>query len=1111
MGAISLQSTKRIIPMIYAYSTPEIKRHDGWLKIGQAFGQSVEARIKQQTQTADITAKLEWKGSAIFDDGTGEIFTDHDFRAYLKKCGIEIMQGLEYCHISPNDSLSKFYEYRSTRGKVSSTGIPTPTPYQLRREQEQAVDQTVAYAADHEKGEFLWNAKPRFGKTLSTYDLIQKLGAKKVLIVTNRPAIANSWYSDYEKFLSRQSGYFFVSSVDSIKDKQLVMSYDEYESDRRDREGKAGMRQMGLIEFVSLQDMKGAIEFGGKFDKLNHLAYIKWDLLVIDEAHEGVDTYKTDVAFDRITRRFTLHLSGTPFKALANDKFPEKAIFNWTYADEQAAKQNWDGEGTNPYETLPKLNMFTYQMSEIIRDELSQGIEINGETEEYAFDLNEFFKTNGTGAFVHNESVDRFLEAMTTQPKFPFSTPELRDELRHTFWLLNRVDSARALYKKLKAHPVFKDYEIVLAAGDGRIDDEKANEDSFNRVKKAIKENEYTITLSVGQLTTGITIPEWTAVLMLSSMRSPSLYMQAAFRAQNPCVFHRGAQYLQKENAYVFDFDPARTLTIFEQFANDLSAETSDGRGDLDTRKQNIRTLLNFFPVIGEDEKGEMIELDAEKVLSIPRKIRSQEVVRRGFMSDFLFQNISNVFHAPQEVIDIISQFTAVAEPKAKVDIKPDTAEELSIDENGEVSLSEGYVIGTTQDIFGQKIYDVEGAVQAAVETVPPAPETDEDAGRKQLLEVFKTAATEPLINTAKEHYGDQLRPSEQKRLIRRIETESQQIVDRAYGDYSIETRKAEEEHKKLLEMAETPEERDYVKESLEQRKKEVAEQLTKRIQEAVPEFVENAAQDIARTVETSKKEKEKESIESSVRDHLRGFSRTIPSFLMAYGDENTTLAGFDTIVPEDVFKEVTSITMEQFVFLRDGGDYTDPETGETKHFAGNLFDPVVFDDSVKEFLNLRKRLANYFDESQTEDIFDYVPPQKTNQIFTPKRVVKMMVDELEKQNPGCFDDSTKTFADLYMKSGLYITEIVKRLYNSEAMKRTIPDDGERIRHILRKQVYGMAPTQIIYKIATNYILGFDEEMKSETKNFVQADAAEAAKNGMLQELVDRSFYIEQE
>ena len=195
---------------------------------------------------------------------------------------------------------------------------------------------------------------------------------------------------------------------------------------------------------------------------------------------------------------------------------------------------------------------------------------------------------------------------------------------------------------------------------------------------------------------------------------------------------------------------------------------------------------------------------------------------------------------------------------------------------------------------------------------------------------------------------------------------------------------------------------------------------------------------------------------------------------------------------------------MNQFRFLRDGGDYV--ENGETKHFDGNLFDPVVFDDSVKEFMAMRVRLADYFDESHTEDIFDYIPPQKTNQIFTPKKVVKMMVDKLEEQNPGCFDDPNKTFADLYMKSGLYITEIVKRLFNSEAMKTAIPDDGERIRHILRKQVYGMAPTEIIYKIATNYILGFDEELKGESHNFVQADAAEAAKNGTLAELVDKHF-----
>ena len=255
-----------------------------------------------------------------------------------------------------------------------------------------------------------------------------------------------------------------------------------------------------------------------------------------------------------------------------------------------------------------------------------------------------------------------------------------------------------------------------------------------------------------------------------------------------------------------------------------------------------------------------------------------------------------------------------------------------------------------------------------------------------------------------------------------------------------------------------------------------------------------------------TKAEEEKRFIEDEVRAHLRGFARTIPSFIMAYGDGNLTLANFDDKTEDDVFLEVTGITEAEFRFLRDGGEYTDPETGEVAYFEGHLFDEVVFDDSIKEFWAKKQELANYFDEAMVEDIFDYIPPQKTNQIFTPKWVVKKMVDELEEKNPGCFDDPNKTFADLYMKSGLYITEIVKRLFRSEKMKEQIPDDGERIRHILRKQVYGMAPTRIIYLIATNYILGFDEELKSETSNFVQADAAEAAKNDTLTALVARYF-----
>ena len=225
--------------------------------------------------------------------------------------------------------------------------------------------------------------------------------------------------------------------------------------------------------------------------------------------------------------------------------------------------------------------------------------------------------------------MDKFLDALTKQEKFPFSTEELRKELKHTLWLLKYVCSAKALAKKLQNHEVFKDYKIVLAAGDGKIDNEGNSSDeisfdkniknSYDKVVDAIKNNDKTITISVGQLTTGITIPEWTAVMMLSNVKSPALYMQSAFRAQNPCLFKNGSESYRKQNSYVFDFDPARTLTIVEEFANDLMADTANGRGDSDTRKQHVRELLNFFPVYGEDPNGEMIELDAEKVLSIPR------------------------------------------------------------------------------------------------------------------------------------------------------------------------------------------------------------------------------------------------------------------------------------------------------------------------------------------------------------------------------------------------------------------------------------------------------------------------------------------------------------
>lgn len=1115
MQTPNIKTAKDVVPMIYAYTTPGITYHEGYTKIGYT-EQKVEDRVYQQTHTAGVKAKIEWQGNAVFDDGSGETFDDHAFHAYLRKNDIKQPMDLgneyfdkddrnEWFYITPKDSRLMFNDFRLNRGIFELE--PAIIPYTLRAEQEKAVSLTKAYKESHEKGEFLWNAKPRFGKTLAVYDFMKRIGAKTVLIVTNRPAIANSWYSDYAKFIGRESKYFFVSDVDGVKNKKNVISYDEFAKDKISREKKK-LPVLGLIYFASLQDLKGSIYFGGKFNKLQEIKDTNWDLLVIDEAHEGVDTYKTDVAFDRIKRKFTLHLSGTPFKALANNKFNDDAIFNYTYADEQKSKRDWDNsnEIENPYAVLPTLNLYTYQMSEIVHDELSQKMELNGETVEYAFDLNEFFKVEN-GKFVHGSSVDKFLDALTTQKRFPFSTQELRNEIKHSFWLLDRVESARLLAKKLHEHPVFKDYEIVLAAGDGRVDDDDENEKSFDKVRKAIAENEKTITLSVGQLTTGVTIPEWTAVLMLSNVKSPSLYMQAAFRAQNPCLFRTGTKSKRKENAYVFDFDPARTLIIFEEFANDLSPNTSSGRGDVETRKKNIRELLNFFPVIGEDENGELIELDAEKVLSIPRKIKSVEVVRRGFMSNFLFQNINNVFSAPKEVLDIIEQFDPIGEqkPKQNVTLSEEVKKDLGLDENGEVNLDDEYVIGVAADIFGPKLYDVKGGVDEVIAEVQQSekPNTLND----RLKDFVKNQIVKDVVQTAQDNYGPDMKPSDKRQVESKLNSEVDRIVDKTVKNYEIEQNVIEKERVEAMQNRhETGKTTKEIEKEFEKKQEEARAKFKAEINSVVDDFAKDSVKETVKTVETKIKERERDTIEDGIRDHLRGFSRTIPSFLMAYGDETVTLATFDNKIPGNVFLEVTSITLEQFRFLRDGGKYKDSETGEEKEFKGQLFDSVVFDDSVKEFLSLKKKLADYFDEKSIEDIFDYIPPQKTNQIFTPKDVVKRMVDMLEQENPGCFDDKDKTFIDLYMKSGLYITEIVKRLYQSKKMKELFPNDKDRLRHIFEHQVYGLAPTEIIYKIATSFILGFADNTDKLKHNFKQFDALPYAKEGTLKQKLDELF-----
>ena len=989
MAGITLRTARQVVPMIYAYTTPEIARHNGWTKIGYT-EQSVDKRLKQQTHTADVLFHEEWRGNAVYDDGSGEVFTDHDFHAYLRKLNVENDRKNEWFHLDGQQSRRYFQDFRMNRGRVQ---LDAAIAYTLREEQARAVRDTKIYYQSHPGGEYLWNAKPRFGKTLSVYDFCKQVDAQTVLIVTNRPAIANSWYSDYVRFLGRESGYLFVSHVDALAGQPHVLDEQGYLD-----AAAQGEKLYKRIEFVSLQDMKGSKYFGGEYDKLRHLTELNWDVLVIDEAHEGVDTYKTDLAFDRIRRKFTLHLSGTPFKALANDKFAGDAIFNWTYADEQAAKRNWQGAPgqQNPYANLPMLNLYTYQMSEIIRDEIRRGVEIDGETQEFAFDLNEFFKVKSGGSFEHEAEVDRFLDAMTTQNKFPFSTPELRAELKHTFWLLNRVDSARALAKKLQAHPVFRDYEVILAAGDGKLDDTDENQKSFDRVKAAIAHHEKTITLSVGQLTTGVTIPEWSAVLMLSNLKSPALYMQAAFRAQNPCLFHENGTFRRKENAYVFDFDPARTLLIYEQFANDLSQDTASGKGDTEERK--------------------------------------------------------------------------------------------------------------AADVFGEKIYESTPALDTALQDLTDAPAPAKEEHLEPLKKSITKEIITPMVEQAKQEYGRDLKLSDQKRFESTAKAKMDVAVNKVVDNYRIDQSQLETQRTQQLQGCTTAQQRQQVNREFDAKQQQSTAALMETLQTTIQQTAQEMQQTIVRTVETNQKEQEKKGYEDTVRDHLRGFSRTIPSFLMAYGDETVTLANFDQIIPDKVFQEVTSITLEQFRFLRDGGPYINQATGQEEHFAGHLFDPVVFDDSVKEFLNLKVKLADYFDESRTEDIFDYIPPQKTNQIFTPKWVVKKMVDLLEQENPGCFDDPGKTFLDPYMKSGLYITEIVKRLYRSEKMRQAFPDDNARLEHIFAKQVYGLAPTEIIYRIAISYILGFAKDHGITAHHIRQADTLEFAKAGTMERELDKIF-----
>jgi hypothetical protein len=1048
-----IKTLQIVYPQIYSYILPDLPPNEGSQKIGYTGQEKVHDRIKPQVETPAFKLKYEllWSGPAFFEDGKD--FIDKTFHKFLIKNGILKKDDLGtewfYFNGEPDKSEDLFKLFRKDGFSALQNGNGK-TDYTLRFEQEEAVKKALDCFEQNEKGEFLWNAKPRFGKTLASYDLAKRLKASKVLIVTNRPAIANSWFDDFEMFVD---GYSFISETSSLRNRATLT-----------REQHIAIKPIKpLITFLSLQDLKGSKFFGGNYDKLRWVADLEWDLLIIDEAHEGIDTGRTDAAFDVIKRKHTLHLSGTPFKALANQKFPKEAIYNWTYLDEQKIKQIEIEEGESGEHTdMPDLRLFTYRISQMITNQVNEGIEIENENFDYAFDLNEFFRAKDK-KFIRENEVKEFLINLTTNKKYPFSTPELRDELKHTFWFVgNRVESVKALEKLLKEDAVFKDYKVIVAAGNGQTfeeeaDDIKGNESSFDKVKDAISKNDKTITLSCGQLTTGVTVKEWTAVLMLTDIKSPSLYMQAAFRAQNAYKEMREDGLYTKKSAYLFDFAPTRVLEIYDKFANGLNPKAVKGEITEKDRKNNIHELLNFFPVISEDVNGEMVELDAEKVLTFPNALAATEIVNARFMTNLLFNDsIKGVFNFPKEVEDILNKL-----PEEKNKRVQTTKETLDLDDARKVADNKTTKINeNTEIILGEKIFktNTERVVDNLLNN------NSEQISSEELVETF-TQVAEPLIAKYKEVYkATQAETDEgRKQIIEKVKIVAEEFNSSEIKDSTILKQK-------LIDILEN----DFVHNKVAQKEEEKVEKVQK-------------------------------TKEDEIRDRLRSFTRTIPMFIMANSSKaEITIDNFDLEIDATDFEDLTSITKEEFHKLRDGFDYE--ENGVRKTFQG-VFNNYRFNASIAEFKLKKDQLANYFTAEQ--DIFELIPNQKTNQIFTPKKVVQMMVNQLEEHDPSLFTRTDSTFIDLYMKSGMYITEIVKKLFNNT--RKHYKNDDDCLKHILESQVYGLAPTPILQGITQSYIFGFDAENNISRQHFMQHDIIPEAQQGKAKEKLQELFNLKKD
>ncbi len=654
-------------PRIYAYSIADTA-HQGQLKVGQTT-RDVKQRISEQLKTAAIkNYKIELDESAEREDGS--LFSDHEVRAALVRKGFENTE-LEWMRCSLKEVKTVLTELR-TGQRFAGTHHET---FPMRREQADAVDKTFDYYqsiwAENKNAapRFLWNAKMRFGKTFTTYQLAKKLAARRVLVVTFKPAVEDAWQTDLESHVDFD-GWQYLSRSSGSDPTQID-------------------RKKPVVYFGSFQDLLGRDAVGNIKPKNEWLHTVNWDLVVFDEYHFGAwretakelfegeedhivrsedqlddakrlkeriadlqEPLEQETEFLPITTRAYLYLSGTPFKALATGEFIEEQIFNWTYTDEQRAKEAFAVENPgerNPYAALPQMRLLTYQMP----DELV-AIASAGEFDE--FDLNAFFEASGAGKaakFKHKSDVQKWLDIIRggytaksvehlktgTRPPFPYSDVRLLPYLQHSFWFLPNVAACQAMANLLaeKHNTFWHDYAVLVAAGAQA----GIGLDALPPVRHAIGSGfaTKTITLSCGKLTTGVTVAQWSSMLMLRNLKSPETYFQAAFRVQSPWSIKNPngdnphEEEILKPVCFVFDFAPTRALRQLSEYGIGLSPNEPNP-------ENAVKELVSFLPVLAYDGAN-MTQIDAGGILDIAMAGTSATLLARKWESALLV-NVDN-------------------------------------------------------------------------------------------------------------------------------------------------------------------------------------------------------------------------------------------------------------------------------------------------------------------------------------------------------------------------------------------------------------------------------------------------------------------------------------